>query len=233
MPKIVKPSVEILTPDAYLGERALRHIERCGRTCYQSFDKMSEDSHFKFAQMILRKGHLTVIEHISVSVKIVCDRGITHELVRHRLTSPSQESTNYCDYNGDRFGGELTFIKPFFFDEGTEQYEIWYRSIVTAEADYKRLRELGAEPKEARSVLPNSLKAEIIITANLREWRHVFALRCSSAAHPQMRQVMRPLLYQMNKAIPVIFEDLYQEYIESFVTISNVMGSENQLQDAQ
>lgn len=213
MPKITNPSVEILTPDAYLGERALRHIERCGRTCYQSFEKISDESHKKFVNMILKNGHLTVIEHISVTAKVVCDRGVTHEFVRHRIPVFSQESTRYCDYDGDKFGGELTFIKPHFFKEGTLPYGIWYESVAAAEKNYKRLRDCEIIPGEARSVLPNSLKAEIVCTTNLREWRHIFSLRADTPAHSQMREVMFPLLYLFNKKIPVVFEDLYEKFV--------------------
>lgn len=134
---------------------------------------------------------------------MICDRGVTHEIVRHRLASYSQESTRYCDYSG-----EMVVIKPFFFKKDVEKYEIWTIAMEQAEWWYKQLRELGATPQEARSVLPNSLKTEIIITYNLREWRHFFNLRCSKRAHPQMRQITIPLLKEFQKRIPVIFDDI-------------------------
>lgn len=220
MAKIIEPSAEILTPVEHLGENTLRLIERAGRTCYQSFDKISEDSHFKFVQMILKRNHLTVIEHISITAKIICDRGVTHEAVRHRLASFSQESTHYCDYNGERFGGDLVFIRPFEFKEGTDEYNDWYECICHTEQTYKKLRAKGYEPKWCRSVLPNSLKAEIVITANLREWRHIFDLRTATPAHPQIRQVMIPLLYKFKQNIPVIFDDLFEKYVTPYMNAS-------------
>lgn len=211
--KLVKPSYKILN----FTDNALELIERAGRTCYKSEDKITQGSAEKFASMITKCGHHSVIEHAFVTVKIVCDRGVTHEIIRHRLASYSQESTRYCNYKN-----EVTFIIPSWCkDLGVSTYKysdltdkvcepsrIWLEAMLNAERDYIDLLESGWSPQQARSVLPNSLKTEIIITANVREWRHIFILRCSKASHPQMREVMIPLHHNMKKLIPVIFDDI-------------------------
>jgi len=194
------------------GEEALKLIEKAGRTCYKSEEYINESSAAEFVRRIIRHGHEAVIEHYSITVRIVCDRGITHEIVRHRLASYSQESTRYCNYSKDKFDNQLTFIEPFFWDvntvEGRKKYEIWKKAMEFAEKSYLELIENGATPQEARSVLPNSLKAELVMTMNLREWRNFFKLRTSAASHPQMREIAVPLLARFKELIPVVFEDI-------------------------
>ena len=157
---------------------------------------------------ILKSGHESVIEHEKITVRIICDRGVSHEIVRHRIASYSQESTRYCNYNQDRFGKELTFIQPLFWDENTEEYKIWLRTMQMIEDNYNELIEKGVQPQEARSILPNSLKTEIIVTMNLREWRHFFKLRTALNAHPQMREIACAILGEFQKMVPVIFDDI-------------------------
>lgn len=204
--KIIPPSYKIL----YLPEpeEILKIIEIAGRTCYKSEHKISHDSAQEFIKRIIRSGHESVIEHSFCTVKFICDRGVTHELVRHRLASYSQESTRYANYSMDRFGSEITVIKPCFFEEGSLEYEVWKRAMEQAEKAYMELLQLGARPEEARSVLPNSLKAEIVVSANFREWRHIFKLRCSKRAHPQIREIMIPLLNELKERVPVVFDDI-------------------------
>ncbi len=149
-----------------------------------------------------------MIEHEKISVRIICDRGVTHEIVRHRIASYCQESTRYCNYTKDKFGNELMFIKPCFWPEDSAAYSLWKEQVQSAETCYFDLIGAGAAPEQARSILPNSLKTEIIVTMNLREWRHFFQLRTSDRAHPQMREVAVPLLHQMQKLLPPIFEDI-------------------------
>ena len=149
-----------------------------------------------------------MVEHYSFSVKFICDRGVSNEIVRHRLSSFAQESTRYCNYSKEKFGEEITFIKPFFLEEGTEKYAIWEGSCWTAEKAYMTLIEQGCTPQEARAVLPRSLKTELIMTANLREWRHFLKLRVAPTAHPQMLELTKPLLYELQEIIPVIFDDI-------------------------
>ena len=149
-----------------------------------------------------------MIEHEKISVKMVCDRGVTHEIVRHRVASYSQESTRYCNYQKDKFGNELTFIKPVFWSEDSEEYAVWKHMMQQCEEQYMHLIRLGASPQEARSILPNSLKTEIVVTMNLREWRHFFRLRTAGAAHPQMREIACMVLEEFRRQIPVVFEEL-------------------------
>ena len=204
--KIISPTFIIESPVE--GEQILRQIERLGRTAYRSEDKIAASSAAEFVQRIMQSGHLSVIEHISVSVRVVCDRGVSHEIVRHRLASYTQESTRYCNYAKGKFGGEVAFVRPCFWEETDERYALWRQSMEQAEAAYLRLIELGSTPQEARSVLPHSLKTEIVMTMNLREWRHLFELRAAPAAHPQIREIAIPLLEEFKKRIPIVFDDL-------------------------
>lgn len=204
--RICSPSYEILNrPD---GREVLRHLELCGRVCYKSEGAISEGSDERLIRYMLSRGHESPIEHFSVSVRIICDRGVSHEWVRHRLASYSQESTRYCNYAQDKFGGELTFIKPYFAEPGSALYSAWEKAMLEAERAYFELIGLGAKPEDARSVLPNSLKTEFICTMNLREWRHFFSLRCAPSAHPAMRELAVPLLAEFKRMIPAVFEEL-------------------------
>lgn len=204
--KIINPSVEIIDcPD---GEELLKMVERCGRVCYKSEDKIAPDSAKRFITGVLKSGHESVLEHGKITVKVTCDRGVTHEIVRHRLASYSQESTRYCNYNNEKFGGELTFIKPCFWDEGTVPYLEWVQLMEDIEEIYQRLIAYGVKPEEARSVLPNSLKTELVITMNLREWRHFFKMRLSKRAHPQMREVAELIHKELKERVPLIFDDI-------------------------
>lgn len=210
--KVIGPDVEILSPID--GEAILKHIEQCGRVCYKSEDKITEDSAEKFIANIIKRGHEAVLEHFDITVKFICDRGVSHEIVRHRVASYCQESTRYCNYSKDGFGNEITVILPCYFDTGMGTmsnslvYDSWKRSCERAEEGYFQLLEMGATPQEARAVLPNSLKTEVVMTANLREWRHFFKLRCAPAAHPQMREVAIMLLNKFKEEIPIVFDDI-------------------------
>ena len=208
--KIVPPSHKILALPDKLS--VLKLLERIGRTCYKSEDKMTVDSARDFVKRLIRSGHHSVIEHSSVTVHFICDRGISHELVRHRLASFSQESTRYANYSKERFGKEITVIRPFFWDKKSGLYFAWQNAMDQAEKHYLQLIQLGARPEEARAVLPNSLKTELIMSCNFREWRHIFDLRCSRAAHPQMRELLLPLLQEFQEKIPIIFDDLYEKF---------------------
>jgi len=208
--KVIDPSFAFMhLPD---GEFVLHHLELAARTCYKSEDKAGPDSARKLLARIVRLGHDSVLEHISVTVRIVCDRGVTHELVRHRLCSFSQESTRYANYAQDKFGSEITVIRPYFWTSEDQRYAVWLSAMQACEDAYLRLVAAGATAQEARSVLPNSLKTEIVTTANIREWRHIFKLRCDKAAHPQMRQVMLPLLAAFAARVPLLFDDLTQRF---------------------
>lgn len=208
--KIIEPSFSI--EDETDEDKIMRLIERAGRVCYKSEGAMTGESSERFIKNIIKNGHESVIEHEKITVRIICDRGVTHEIVRHRIASYSQESTRYCNYSKNKFGKELTFIKPCFWDEKTEdgrkKIRVWKESMEFIEERYFKLIDMGAPPEEARSVLPNSLKSEIIVTMNLREWRHFFKLRCNKAAHPQMRETAGAILKEFKKILPAIFSDL-------------------------
>ncbi len=217
--KIVLPSFEIV--DKVDGDAILERIERAGRVSYKSEHKIKPGSARNFVAKILRLGHESVLEHEKVSVRIVCDRGISHQLVRHRICSFTQESTR-CNYASPRFGSELAFILPLWFRDcydcerqlitergyANEAFLVWYDVCKNAERAYLTLIAHSLLPVQARVVLPTSLKTELIVTANLREWRHIFRLRTDKQAHPQMREIMVPLLEEFKKRIPVVFDDL-------------------------
>src|SRR5574343_955083 len=207
--RIIEPSYEIVYPTDDLWGAVLERIEEYGRICYKSEGRATPGSAPAFVKMLIERGHESVIEHGSMVVKFICDRGVTHELVRHRLASYSQESTRFCNYSKDKFDSQITVIKPVFWNEDSLEYLKWLEAMRAAEDFYMTLLANGAKPEQARSVLPNSLKTEIIMTANLREWRHVFKLRAGPKAHPQMRQLMIPLLYEVRPKLPIIFDDIY------------------------
>ena len=209
------------------SQEDMQLIEAAGRVCYKSEEKITDTSFVDFLERIVRKGHESVLEHSMLTVRFICDRGVSHELVRHRLASVSQESTRYCNYSGD-----VTFILPLYLKEGRDLYyntehddgagslvqnlEVnkfgtWCNSMQSAATAYNTMLQWGASPQEARAVLPNSTKTEVVMTANLREWRHILKLRTSKAAHPQMRELMCPLLKELKASIPVIFDDISGE----------------------
>ncbi len=208
--KIIKPTFFI---EQELDEdKILKNIERAGRTCYKSENLIDNDSSKRFVLNIIKRGHESVIEHEKITVRIICDRGVTHEIVRHRIASYSQESTRYCNYCNDKFGKELTFIEPCFFSSNSEEdvknKKIWLDTMAMIEQNYNMLIENGAKPEEARAILPNSLKTEIVVTMNLRSWRHFLKLRTDKSAHPQIREISNMILKEFKEKLPTIFGDL-------------------------
>lgn len=200
--KITNASFEILAATADLE----KVLELAGRVCYKSEDRITEDSAFAFVSRMRNVlKHESVLEHGSITVRFIVDRGVSHELVRHRIASFSQESTRYCCYDKDKFGKEITVIEPCFFTKGSVEYRNWETACRRAEEAYFTLLHLGATAQEARSVLPTSLKTEVVMTANPREWNHVFHLRCDKAAHPQMREVMIPCRQHFINNWPSLF----------------------------
>jgi len=220
--KLIKPSIEHLNST----KNPLQAIEIAGRTCYKSKDRITEGSAEKFVEMLIKRGHEAMFEHAWASYKVVCDRGVTHEIVRHRLFSYAQESTRYCDYRGG-----VTFIIPPWLSELRdvkvsgrhdkilaypkidEMYQDcgWLNAMLDSEIKYSALLDADWTPQQARSVLPNSLKTEIVITGNLREWKHFFKLRTAKAAHPQMQEVANMLLKDIKIRVPVIFDEFGEE----------------------
>jgi len=232
----ILPNYKILTEID--GDKILKNLERAIRVAHKSEDLIKEKS----AEAIVRRivhdlKHESTIEHENISARIICDRGVSHEIVRHRLASYTQESTRYCNYAKDKFNAQLTYIIPSWLDENLKKYllagnardsldtfdqdgvvgikdegraafVVWWAGMHQAEINYFNLIEHGWTPEKARSVLPNSLKTEIIMTANLREWRHFFTMRTDRAAHPQMREIAVPMLAEFKEKIPIIFEDI-------------------------
>ena len=207
--RLIKPYAEICKD--FDGEEMLKKIERVARTCYKSEGKIKDGSARKMVAGLIKSGHDAMLEHASVTVKFVVDRGTSHELVRHRMASFAQESTRYCNYIKDDFGSEITFIIPKCLDGESAAYDAWKDTMKYCEDAYFKLLDIGLTPQEARAVLPNSTKTEVVMTANLREWRHFFKLRAlgtTGKPHPQMLEVTIPLLEDFKRAIPVVFDDL-------------------------
>jgi len=228
--KIIEQSHAILHMDG------LDLIERAGRTCYKSEEQAhtckagdavpthckllgSEDgarcyagdcernSAFKFTRMLIKRGHEAMLEHGGATVKFITNRGVTHELVRHRVASFGQESTRYVNYGGK----EMEFIRPVWLPDEDAGSSIWAGAMEVADAAYQRLLLAGWRPEQAREVLPNSLKTEIVVTANYREWRHIFKLRAlgtTGKPHPQMQALMLPVLEEFKDKLPALFGDL-------------------------
>ena len=210
--ELINSSFEIMRS---LHPEDLALIERIGRVCYKSEDRITAESYERFLKMIVSNGHESVLEHSLITVKFICDRGVSHELVRHRLASFSQESTRYCNYKGKdmqfiipswcgikpgKYGSELTTL---------EEQEVYFlQTCYMAEDIYDILISQGLQPQEARAILPNALKTEIVVSANIREWRHILSLRCSHKAHPDMRNLMIPLLIQLKEDIKFVFDDI-------------------------
>ena len=208
--KIINQSHEILQ----FPEDACKQIETAARTCYKSEDKITDTSAPHMVEMLIKSGHHAMLEHVWMTVRFITDRGISHELVRHRIASFAQESTRYCNYSKNKFGNEITVIRPAFWEEDSKCYREWNIAMILAENHYMRLLRHGARPEEARGVLPINLKTEIVMTCNMREWRHMLKLRCSKTAHPSMRALMLPLLVELMDRVPILFNDIYYEVFE-------------------
>jgi len=202
--KFIEQSYEFIT--TVNRNEILKRIEECGRVCYKSEDKITSDSASKFVKMLVERGHEAMIEHYSLTVKFITQRAISHEIVRHRISSFGESSTRYCNFSKDKFGNELTFVNTV----GVNESEIFtIQSLcMCAETAYMSMVNNGTAPEIARSVLPTCLKTEIVMTANLREWRHFLKLRTAPTAHPQMRALTLPLLAEFKEVLPEIFGDI-------------------------
>lgn len=200
----VEQSVELMP--LVSGNELLKHIERCGRTCYKSEDKITDGSAERFVRGIIKRGHESVLEHGAITVRFVTDRSVTHEIVRHRLAAYSQESQRYVSYGT----GDIAYIKQVGIEsiedeeERRDTQKCLERVCEQAEAHYQSLVKDGVQPQIARAVLPNATKTEIVMTADIREWRHFLRLRCDDAAHPQIRTLAKELLVKMYNYCPII-----------------------------
>lgn len=205
--KLIEAYHEILTP---INGKELKELEQIARVCYKSENLITEDgkSAENLISNLIKRGHEAMLEHKSLSVKFVCDRAISHELVRHRVASFAQESQRYCNYSKDKFNAEITFIQPWWLHEGDKGYSDFVKACQSAEDAYFDLLNEGWYAENARGVLPNAVKTEIVVTANYREWRHILNLRCDVAAHVDMRHLMTALCQELQQKIPIIFDDI-------------------------
>lgn len=213
--RIIKAGYEIIRPNINDGgdgrDAIYRLIEQAGRTCYKSEDRITDDSAAKFVRGIVKNHHEAMLEHASMTVKFIVDRAVANEIVRHRISSFAQESTRYCNYSADKFGGEITVIEPFYLENAPDARQYWETACKTAEQEYFNLLDFGCMPEEARAVLPLSTKTELIMTANMREWRHFLNLRAAGTTgkpHPQMLEVAKPLLEALKGYMPELFGDI-------------------------
>ena len=203
--KVINASYIIDCPESPID--MLRRLERYARKCYQSEDKITDISYVTMIKKVMAKGHLSVLDHAFVSVVFIMNRGISHELVRHRIGGYSQESTRWCSYNKDKFGGEISFIPNL---DGLTEVQIQRRLNFYKQVEDLYLTELseGIKPQQARDNLVICLKTEIVATYDLTEWRNVFSKRTALDAHPQMRELMVPLLQDFKDLIPIVFDDI-------------------------
>ncbi len=207
--EVILPWIEILDEEID-GEKILRNLERAIRTSYQSFDKVGPDSHYKLLKLILSLKHESTLEHEKVTFKVTTSRGVTHELVRHRLASYTQESTRYVKY-GDKNWYKIIY-PVHLANKSDEDVKKWYDIQVKIAESYGEMLTSGWQPQEARGILPNDLKTDIVVTMNLRALRHYFRLRCDKAAHSDIRIVAWELMYQLKDIIPLLFDDVVEKF---------------------
>ena len=209
--KIIEPIVEVEKVDY---NKIMKNLERACRTCYRSEDKITEESYKTLLKNCINRGHESILEHEKITIRMICDIGVYKDLTRHRHASFSIESTRYCNYGKDKFENQIKFIEPVNIEKNTELYEEWKTSCEEIEKHYIKMVELGATPDQMRMILPHSTAALVTMTANIREWKHIFSLRCTKHAHPAVEQVMIPLLLHFKQSMPEIFENI--EYDEEF-----------------
>ena len=195
--KIIKPLIEV---EDYDGIRIMKNIERACRTCYRSEGMITDDSYKRLLTNCLNRGHESVLEHEKITVRMTCDIGVYKDLTRHRFGSFSIESTRYCNYGKDKFDNEIKFIDPCNMDE-KELFNEWYSACTEIEQRYLKMAELGATPDQMRMILPHSTAAQVTMTCNIREWRHILDLRTKKMTHPAIRQILIPLLLKFKKDI--------------------------------
>lgn len=209
--KIIEPLVEVENFD---GLKIMKNIERACRTCYRSEDKITEDSYKNLIKNCVNRGHESVLEHEKITVRLTCDIGVYKDLTRHRIASFSIESTRYCNYGKDKWDNQIKFIKPCNIEGDSELYSNWVGTMDFIEKEYIAMSKNGATPDQMRMILPHSTAAEVTMTANIREWKHIFELRCSKRVHPSVQQVMIPLLLYFKEKMPEIYESV--EYNTEF-----------------
>lgn len=208
--KLIEPRVCV---ESYDSRKIMKNLERACRTCYRSEDLITEESYKTLLKNCINRGHESILEHEKITIRMTCDVGVYKDLTRHRFASFSIESTRYCNYGKDKFDNEINFIRPIFADE-LDKFNIWEDTMKIIEDAYMKMVAAGYKPDEMRMILPHSVAAEVTMTANIREWKHILDLRTKKMAHPAVQQVMIPLLLNFKKNMPEIFGDI--EYNEDF-----------------
>lgn len=202
---IIKPEIQV---EEFAGLKIMKNIERACRTCYRSEDKITDDSYKKLITNCINRGHESVMEHEKITVRMICDIGVYKDLTRHRFGSFSIESTRYCSYNKDKFGNQIKVIEPVNIPKDTGMYKLWEETMQSIENNYMNMAQCGATPDQLRMILPHSTAAEVTMTCNIREWRHIFSLRCAKMTHPSIRQILIPLLLYFKQEMPYLFNDI-------------------------
>ena len=203
--KIIDPKIEV---EQYDPVKIMKNLERACRTCYRSEGLITDDSYKKLLKNCINRGHESILEHEKITVRMVCDIGVYKDLTRHRFGSFSIESTRYCNYGKDKFDNEIKFIKPCNIEEGTEEYCDWHWCLSQVEESYLKMTALGCTPDQMRMILPHSTAAEVCMTANIREWRHILDLRTKKMTHPAIRQILIPLLLKFKADMPELFNEI-------------------------
>ena len=209
--KIIEPLIEV---EKFDGIKIMKNIERACRTCYRSEGLITEDSYKKLLKNCINRGHESVLEHEKITIRMICDIGVYKDLTRHRFGSFSIESTRYCNYGKDKFENEIKFIKPCNIDGSSELYSNWISAMDFIEKEYIAMSKNGATPDQMRMILPHSTAAEVTMTANIREWRHILDLRTKQMTHPAIRQLLIPLLLYFKQEMPELFDKI--EYDTNF-----------------
>lgn len=210
--EIIKPWIEI---EPFNGVDIMKKIERACRTCYRSEGIITDNSYKRLLRNCLTRGHESILEHEKITIRMCCDIGVYKDLTRHRAgTAFSIESTRYCNYSKDKFTNNIKFIEPCNIDKNTEEYDCWYSAMQSIENYYMKMAELKCTPDQMRMLLPHSTAAEVTMTCNIREWKHILELRCSKFVHPSVRQMMIPVLLKFKEEMPEIFENV--PYDEDF-----------------
>lgn len=214
--KLIDPIIEV---ENYNPIKIMRNLERACRTCYRSEGLITDSSYKTLLTNCINRGHESILEHEKVTIRMICDIGVYKDLTRHRIASFSIESTRYCNYSKDKFDNSIKFIEPIFYDsswvesnyEGSTMTEsqiksmYWYRCMEDIEEHYINMANNGAKPDELRMLLPHSTAAQVTMTANIREWKHILSLRCSNRTHPAIQQLLIPLLLKFKEDMPEIF----------------------------
>lgn len=219
---LVQPEIKIKKFD---GLQIMKNIEEACRTCYRSENLITEDSYKKLIKNCLERGHESVLEHEKITIRMCCDIGVYKDLTRHRFGSFSIESTRYCNYGKDKYNNNIKFIQPVYYDNDLKKSKLWADTMLNIEENYMKMAAIGATSDELRMLLPHSTAAEVVMTCNIREWRHILSLRCSKAAHPSIRQLLIPLLLEFKKEKPELFNDIECDTtfpIEKYVGLSYI-----------